>query len=70
MIDKGYFVYQVGKKVGHASSIAFRPKNADINEMKNRWDELADLLPDLGHPAKPIYPKYRFKDISEDKYQK
>lgn len=63
--SKGYFVYIVEPNPGYASSIAFRPKNADINEITNRWNELADLLPDLGHVSEPITPKTRFNDELE-----
>lgn len=32
-------------------SIVFRPKNPDLQEITDKWNQLAELLPDLGHPA-------------------
>ncbi len=33
--------------------IQFEPTNSDLDEIKTKWDQIADLLPDLGQPAKP-----------------
>lgn len=54
LINKGYFVYTVGADTGQPTSISFRPKNPNINEITNQWNELADLLPDLGHEAEAL----------------
>lgn len=33
--------------------ICFNAQNPDINEMKSKWDQVAESLPDLGRPAEP-----------------
>ncbi len=47
----GYVVYRTGLLGYH--SLNFRPQNPDLQEITAKWNELADLLPDLGHPALP-----------------
>jgi hypothetical protein len=31
--------------------ISFHPENADLNEITEKWNAIADVLPNLGHPA-------------------
>jgi hypothetical protein len=35
------------------TAITYRPKNPDINHIKQQWDTIAEMLPDKGHPAAP-----------------
>lgn len=46
--NNGYLVYRVG-----GLSVSFRPQNADIVEITQKWNRLAELLPELGYSARP-----------------
>lgn len=37
------------------TSIIFYPKSTDLFEMKKKWDEVAEILPDMGHRAPPSF---------------
>ena len=38
---------------GRTTLLRFRPSTADLGDMKERWDRVAGVLPDLGRPAPP-----------------
>lgn len=46
--DQGVYITNNGRR----STIWFYPKNPDFEEIKSTWNEIVDLIPDLGHPAK------------------
>lgn len=47
----GYIVYTTKWERYH--SLNFRPQNPDLQGITAKWNKLADLLPELGHPALP-----------------
>jgi hypothetical protein len=48
--DNGYVVYKIAPDV---LSVLFLPKSTDMREITDKWNALADLLPDLSQPAPP-----------------
>ena len=39
------------------TNIRFKPKRANLEEMKSTWDQIANLIPDRGKPAESPYRK-------------
>lgn len=48
--DNGYVVYKIAPNM---LSVLFLPHSTDIRVITNKWNKLADLLPDLSRPAPP-----------------
>lgn len=49
LTQHGCIIYRPG-----SLTIRFRPETPDIERITARWNELADLLPDLKTPARPL----------------
>lgn len=54
LVERGVHVIlpDLRKRVG-VTEISFYPTALDMNAIKKKWDEVADLLPDLGHRSPP-----------------
>lgn len=48
--SSGFTVYRLENWL---SMIEFQPERHDLSAMESRWDELEELLPDMGSPAPP-----------------